>query len=100
LPVFDAEGRVTRMDVGASTALAETLRVLLSRGGALETVLPAFTSNVATFLRLTHKGRISVGADADLVVLDDSHRVRDVMARGVWHVRDGALVKRGLFEGR
>lgn len=100
LPVFDAEGRVTRMDVGASTALAETLRVLLTRGAALETVLPAFTSNVATFLRLTHKGRISVGADADLVVLDDAHRVRDVMARGVWHVRDGALVKRGLFEGR
>ncbi len=98
LPVFDAEGRVTRMEVGASTALATTLRVLLERGRAMEQVLPAFTSNVASFLRLTRKGRIGVGADADLVVLDDAHRVTDVMARGVWHVRAGTLVRRGLFE--
>ncbi|MEQ1690703.1 MAG: beta-aspartyl-peptidase [Gemmatimonas sp.] len=98
LPVFDADGRVTHMDVGASTALAETLRVLLERGNALERVLPAFTSTVASFLRLNGKGRIGVGTDADLVVLDEHHRVTDVMARGAWHVRDGALVKRGAFE--
>ena len=98
LPVFDADGRVTHMDVGASTALAETLRELLERGSALERVLPAFTSNVASFLRLNGKGRIGVGTDADLVVLDEHHRVTDVMARGTWHVRDGALVKRGAFE--
>lgn len=98
LPVFDSDGRVTRMDVGASTALAEALAELLARGVALEQVLPVFTSNVASFLRLNAKGRIRVGADADLVVLDDSHHVHDVMARGVWHMRDGALVTRGTFE--
>lgn len=98
LPVFDSDGRVTRMDVGASTALAETLCELLERGIALEQALPPFTSNVAEFLRLKNKGRISVGADADLVVLDESHHVRDVMARGAWHVRDGAFVQRGTFE--
>jgi beta-aspartyl-dipeptidase (metallo-type) len=48
LPTFDADGRVAQMDVGASTALAATLRTLLDRGEPLARVLPAFTSNVAT----------------------------------------------------
>ncbi len=100
LPVFDADGRVTRMDVGASTALAATMRLLLERGHPLETVLPPFTCTVADFLRLPHKGRVAVGYDADLVVLDAAHGVRDVMARGAWHRQDDALVKHGTFESR
>jgi beta-aspartyl-dipeptidase (metallo-type) len=98
LPEFDADGRIVRMGVGRSAALAETLRVLLGRGHALERVLPAFTSNVAGFLRLPRKGHVAVGGDADLVVLDEQHQVRDVMARGAWHVLDGAVVTRGMFE--
>ncbi len=98
LPEFDADGRIVRMEVGRSTALSGTLRTLLGRGYALERVLPAFTSNVAGFLRLPRKGRVAVGGDADLVVLDEQHRVADVLARGAWHVRDGAVVTRGTFE--
>lgn len=98
LPRFDSEGRVTAMDVGASAALAATLATLLQRGIPLETALPALTSNVADLLRLPRKGRIAAGNDADLVVLDDAHGVRDVMARGVWHVREGMAQRRGTFE--
>jgi len=36
--------------------------------------------------------------DADLVRLDAAGRPRDVMARGMWHVRDGIPVRRGTFE--
>lgn len=100
LPEFDADGRVTRWGVGSPESLAQTLAELLDRGLPLDDVLPPFTSNVAGLLRLPGKGRIEVGGDADLVVLDDAHRVTDVMAGGRWHVRDGAQAIRGTFEAR
>jgi beta-aspartyl-dipeptidase (metallo-type) len=99
LPCFDDEGHVCRMDVGDSGALLATLRALLARGLPLEQALPAFTSNPARLLRLHHaKGRIAVGADADLVVLDSDGVISDVFAGGVAHVRAGVLQRRGIFE--
>ncbi|HEU4830391.1 MAG TPA: beta-aspartyl-peptidase [Gemmatimonadales bacterium] len=98
LPVFDAAGRVASMDVGRPAALAATLRALLERGEPLARVLPAVTSNVARLLLLSRKGHITPGADADLVVLDASGDIRDVMVRGQWHVRNGRAIRRGTFE--
>lgn len=98
LPVFDIDGRVTDMDVGRPAALAETLRELLAAGMPLEQALPPFTSNPARLLLLPGKGHLGEGADADILVLDDDGGVRDVMARGRWHVRDGRTVVRGMFE--
>jgi beta-aspartyl-dipeptidase (metallo-type) len=98
LPTFDADGRVTHMGVGDAGSLLVTVRTLVARGLPLEAVLPAFTSNAADLLRLPGKGRLTVGADADLVVLDDTLRVADVMARGAWMVRGGVAVRRGTFE--
>ncbi len=98
LPVFDADGRVESMEVGQPGALAECLEELMRRGRPLQEALPAFTSNVADLLRLPGKGRIALGADADLVALDGRGRVRHVMARGAWHLLDGRQVRRGRFE--
>ncbi len=100
LPCFDEQGRVCSMDVGHSGALVDTLRELLARGIALQDALPAFTSNVAGLLRLPGKGRIAVGADADLVALDASGAVTDVFAGGRPHLRDGAVLRRGTFESQ
>jgi beta-aspartyl-dipeptidase (metallo-type) len=99
LPTYDSDHRIIAMDVGRPAALAETLQQLLVRGLPLEDVLPIFTSNVAGLLRLPGKGRIEVGADADLVVLDATHRIRDVMAGGRFHVRAFESVVTGMFEG-
>ena len=98
LPTFDADGRITRMDVGRPALLADTLRDLLRKGLPLERALPPFTANPAGLLRLPAKGRLGVGADADLAVLDRDHRIASVMARGRFLVRDGAPVVRGPFE--
>jgi beta-aspartyl-dipeptidase (metallo-type) len=100
LPVFNEQGELTEMDIGNPQSLADTLKVLLDSGAALERVLPAFTSNVATLLRLHDKGRIAADAAADILVLDDAHGVSDVMLGGVWHVRDSQQQVYGQFESR
>jgi beta-aspartyl-dipeptidase (metallo-type) len=98
LPSFDADGHVCKMDVGESGALLDTLNDVLKRGVPLERVLPVFTSNPAWLLRLSAKGRIEVGADADLVALDADGQAHDVIARGTVHVRDGKIQHYGTFE--
>jgi beta-aspartyl-dipeptidase (metallo-type) len=98
LPCFDAEGRVTHMDVGSSGALLETLREALARGLSLEAVLPAFTTNPARLLRLARKGTVAAGHDADLVVLDESLRADTVIVRGEIHVIERTCIRSGTFE--
>ena len=98
LPAFDADGVLQHMDIGDPGILIATLAELVRAGAKLETVLPAFTRNAAELLRLHDRGRIAAGAVADLVVLDDDGAAGDVMARGLWHVRDGAPIVRGTFE--
>ncbi len=98
LPVFDAQGQFVRMGVAKPDALLETIRALRTRGHAFEQILPPFTSTPARHLKLTGKGQIAVGADADLLVLEDDGALWGTLARGAWHVRAGALVRAGTFE--
>ncbi|MCZ6617774.1 MAG: amidohydrolase family protein, partial [Gammaproteobacteria bacterium] len=95
---FNERGEVTEMAVGRPASLLQTLKNLLARGAALETVLPVFTSNVADILRLNDRGRISVGCAADVVVLDENDDVHDVMIAGLWHVKGGKQRISGRFE--
>ncbi len=99
LPVFDADGVLTRMGIGDPSRLMEMIRRLLTKGFRLEEVLPTVTSNVARLLRLDDKGRLATGCDADLVVLDRDHEIRDVMCHGVWHIQNSSVVVKGYFEG-
>ncbi|HEX7374000.1 MAG TPA: beta-aspartyl-peptidase [Steroidobacteraceae bacterium] len=98
LPCFDADGRVTHMDVGAAGALLATLRDLVQGGMPLEQALPAFTSNPARLLRLAGKGAIETGLDADFVALDATGAADTVIIRGIVHVQGGVVLRRGTFE--
>lgn len=98
MPVFDAHGHICAMDVGRPGTLADTLKELLRRGHPLEVVAAIFTRNVADQLRLSHKGRLSPGADADLVILAEDGAVEGVLALGKWLVRGGETVVFGPFE--
>jgi beta-aspartyl-dipeptidase (metallo-type) len=98
LPKFNCQGELIHMDIGNPSSLIETIQILLSRGVPLEQILPAFTSNVARILRFHDKGRIACGMSADLIVLDDNNKIRDVMLSGIWHVKQYHQSIRGYFE--
>ncbi len=98
IPIFAKNGDLASMDFGRSQTLIETLKAALSLGMSLEQVLPTLTTNVANLLKLPCKGKIAVGADADLLVLDADYNVTEVMALGQWHVRNKLLLKKGTFE--
>ncbi len=98
LPEFDSEGRIESYEIGESHSLVQTLQTLIENGHPVEAVLPPFTTNQARLLRRETKGELRVGADADLVVVEDPFKITDVMARGRWHIRAGKRQITGTFE--
>ena len=86
------------MDVGRPDTLLETIRTLLAEGFSLEQVLPVFTRNVAQQMRLQGKGTLAPGMDADLIALSPDGHLCHTVAGGLLCVRDGDVVKGGLFE--
>ncbi|MFV2032748.1 MAG: beta-aspartyl-peptidase [Gammaproteobacteria bacterium] len=95
---FDAQGEVLNMGFAQCAALSVTFKAMLDANLAMEKILPLMTSNVASLLRFHRKGQIASGFDADLLVLDQSHRIVSVMANGVWHIKQGQQLIKGLFE--
>ena len=98
LPHFDAHGDLLKMGFAKCSAMAITFKSLLDAGLKLEQTLPLMTSNVASLLRFHAKGHIAVGMDADLLLVNNQHEIDSVMARGIWHVRQGEPIIRGIFE--
>ncbi len=87
LPVFNAQGEMQHYDIGHPATLTDTLSRLLAAGQPLAQVLPAFTLNPARLLRFHDRGRIEVGAAADLAVLNDRHGIDQVMTQGIWRTQ-------------
>jgi beta-aspartyl-dipeptidase (metallo-type) len=98
LPHFNDEGEPVRMGVGCASTLPETFQDILQAGVPMSEALAPFTANVADLLKFSHKGRLQEGNDADMVVLDEQHKITDVMALGRWHKRQGATQIYGTYE--
>lgn len=64
----------------------------------LDLVLSFVTSNTARILKLSQKGKLEEGFDADVLVLTrDSLDIRDVIAKGKRLVQDGSCTTRPKF---
>jgi beta-aspartyl-dipeptidase (metallo-type) len=71
---------------------------VLNEGIPLEQALLPLTLNPARILKLASKGRIEVGCDADLLLLNLDFKLISVMAKGKWFVIDGQAVVKGSYE--
>lgn len=99
LPLFDAEGNLVRLEMGLLASLFHEMRDIVQREKlSLTTALRTVTSNPAKVLKLGNKGRIVVGADADICLMDSQLNLRSVMALGQWMMRDGKLLRKGTYE--
>ncbi len=100
LPRFDDKGVMVGLGVGSCYSLVDTLREAVGKHGMrLEDALPAITQSPAKALKLGRKGRVELGMDGDIVILDQELRPRTVIARGRVMVREGQVEIAGTFEG-
>jgi beta-aspartyl-dipeptidase (metallo-type) len=100
LPQFNATGELESLKVGQMTSLHDEMTDAVNvEGISLETALKTVTQNPANILKLKKKGRIRVGGDADLLLLQpDSLTLHSVMALGSWFMQDTNIVRKGTFE--
>lgn len=101
VPLFDEEGNNIGVGVAdQSSLLAETRDFILQEGGNPSDAFSIVTRNVADLLKLTRKGRIEVGYDADILVLDENYELVHLFAKGQQMVRDRQAIVFGTFEGK
>ena len=100
LPVFNREGENIDVQVARVDTLYQEVRDAVQQENIpLETALQTITSSVADHLRLTRKGRVRAGNDADLVLVSpDTLEIQSVIALGQVMLRDGELLVKGSFE--
>ncbi|WP_243494405.1 beta-aspartyl-peptidase [Priestia aryabhattai] len=100
LPFFDDNGDYKGLQVGKVSSLFQEVRdAVLEESIPLETALQVITSNPAKVLKLSNKGYIQPGKDADLVLLDkETLTIKTVFAQGKVMVKDGVPVVKGTFE--
>lgn len=100
LPVFNSDGEFQGIGIGKASCLLKEVRECVQREGIpLELAVKGITSNPASVLKLTGKGHLKPGFDADLCLLkEDTLELDTVIARGRVMVRGGKQQVFGTFE--
>lgn len=97
---YDKEGNLIKIGYSAvDTIYHEICSLVKEEGMDLSEALTFATSNTAHSLELfPRKGCVRVGADADLLLMQDDLSLDMVMAQGQMMMQDGVLLKKGTYE--
>ncbi|MCH4208443.1 MAG: beta-aspartyl-peptidase [Solobacterium sp.] len=100
MPKFNEQKELIGMTYGIPDGLLNTLaKLVLEKHIPLETALKPFTANPAHVLQQSdHKGHISAGADADLLLLNSDMTLDTVIARGTKAYGNHTALLHGQFE--
>ncbi len=84
LPGFDPEtGKLIKIEMGLPDSILREIKEAVTEDGIpLEIALQVATSNPADILKLTGKGYIQEGFDADILILDPDSKIVHLMANG------------------
>ncbi len=97
MPVFDQSGTLTGITAAPVHACIKTLAKLRESGMPLEKAIAFFTKNVTASLGIT-KGKIKIGASADLIVFNEETQPVHVISKGQALLKDNELIVQGTFE--
>ena len=100
LPIFNAKGEYQGIGIGKASCLLKEVRECVTRENIpLEIAIKPITSNPAKILKLSSKGQIKAGMDADLCLLRrEDLTLHTVIAKGRIMVREGKALVYGTFE--
>ena len=100
MPVFGKDGQFQGIGIGKASCLLKEVRECVRKEGIpLETAIKGITSNPASVLKLSSKGHIGPGFDADICLLsEDTLELKTVIAKGRIMVKDGKQQVFGTFE--
>jgi beta-aspartyl-dipeptidase (metallo-type) len=100
LPDFNEFGELVGLKIGkVSTLYQEVYDAIMSEGIPPEIALRVITQNPASILKLSQKGMVKEGKDADLVLLNKADFTIDtVIALGKLMVENGTAIVKGTFE--
>jgi beta-aspartyl-dipeptidase (metallo-type) len=99
LPDFDENGNLIKLEMGLPKAnFTELIDLIQEEKLPMGKALKVVTSNVADILKLRKKGRVKVGNDADLVLLDSNNNIFHMLAMGSLMIKDGKMIKKGSYE--
>ena len=98
-PKFNDKGECIGLTYCSPKYLHLTIKSLVRRGLPLEEAIKLLTSTPAELLgKAGVKGCVAVGADADLLVLDEKLDIDSLFAKGKVAILDKQIVLKGRFE--
>lgn len=98
LPVFDEKGQLVALTVASQKDFIRAFREVVQKNIlSLEEAAAVFSSNAADFYRLSGKGKLFPGYDADILLLDEALQFKYAFSRGQIVVEEGRLKVRSTF---
>lgn len=98
LPVFDDQGRLCGLTIATEKSLWHTFKSLIKKRIIdFDQAARIFSTNAARAYQLNNKGSLKIGADADLIMINDELELEMVMAKGKLMLLQGKLLARSTF---
>lgn len=98
LPKFDEKGQFIGLGIGKVSSVMEQFKSAVKNGVPFEKILKAITQNPAKILKLSSKGVIAPGKDADILLFNSDLNLDSVLCMGKLLMSKEQILVKGTFE--
>ncbi|ABV32783.1 MULTISPECIES: beta-aspartyl-peptidase [Pseudothermotoga] len=98
LPKFNEKGQFIGLGIGKVSSVMEQFKSAVKNGVPFEKILKAITQNPAKILKLSSKGVIAPGKDADILLFNSDLNLDSVLCMGKLLMSKEQILVKGTFE--